>query len=154
MKLVEIPRNHSTSKLSIGIVVSEFNKTISDGLLKGAMRFLESNDSGSLKVTVLRVDGALEIPIALRRMAQSDHFDVLVALGAVIRGETYHFEIVSNESAAGLARVTHDFDIVIGNGILTCENDEQAIARMDQKGFEAVAAAVAAHNATVQLDKQ
>jgi 6,7-dimethyl-8-ribityllumazine synthase len=152
MNLQEIPQSLSIDRLSIGIVVSNFNPEITEVLLKGAMKFLNEHDTNTTSVTVMHVAGALEIPLALARMAQTDGFDVLVALGAVIKGETYHFELVSNESAAGVSRVTHDFDIAVGNGILTTYTEEQAAARAEQKGDDAVAAAVELHNATVQLD--
>ena len=86
-------------------------------------------------------------------MAQSGDFDALVALGAVIRGETYHFEIVANESARGVSEVALQFGIPVGNGILTCENDAQALARMDTKGYEAVQAALALANLFDDLDE-
>ncbi len=86
--------------------------------------------------------GALESPLALQRLAQTGDYDALVALGAVIRGDTYHFEIVCNESASGVSSVALEFGIPIGNGILTCDTDAQAQARMDQKGFEAAQAAL------------
>ena len=98
--------------------------------------------------------GALETPLVLQRMAQSGDYDALVALGAVIRGETYHFEIVSNESAAGVSSVALEFGIPIGNGILTCENDAQALARMDQKGYEAAQAALEIAELFDVLDEQ
>ena len=86
--------------------------------------------------------GALETPLALQRLAQTRRYDALVALGAVIRGETYHFEIVANESAAGVSSVQLEIGMPIGNGILTCDTDEQARARMDAKGYEAAQAAL------------
>jgi len=88
------------------------------------------------------VPGALELPLALLTMAQSGRFDALVALGAVIRGETYHFEIVSNESARGISEVQLETGIPIANAVLTTENDDQALERMVQKGTEAAQAAV------------
>ena len=84
-------------------------------------------------VLLVSVPGALEIPLALRKMAESGQFDALIALGAVIRGETYHFEIVSNESCAGITRVQLDTGVPIANGILTTENEEQAIRRAEQE---------------------
>ena len=96
--------------------------------------------------------GALESPLALQRLAQSGDYDALVALGAVIRGDTYHFEIVSNESAAGISSVVLEFGIPIGNGILTCDTDAQALARMDQKGFEAAQAALELANLLEAID--
>ncbi len=93
-------------------------------------------------MTVVSVPGALEIPLALRKMAATGQFQALVALGAVIRGETYHFELVSDQSAAGIMRVQLDSGIPIANGVLTTENDEQAEARMHIKGAEAARVAV------------
>ena len=126
----------------VGIVLSRFNPAIGDGLLGGALRALNKAGIDDAHVTVVSVPGALETPLVLQRMAQSGDYDALVALGAVIRGETYHFEIVANESAAGVSSVALEFGIPIGNGILTCETDEQALSRMDQKGYEAVTAAL------------
>jgi 6,7-dimethyl-8-ribityllumazine synthase len=93
-------------------------------------------------VTFTTVPGALELPLALQAMAQSGRFDALVALGAVIRGETYHFEIVSNESARGITDVQLNTGIPIANAVLTTENDDQALVRMVQKGTEAAQAAI------------
>ncbi len=126
----------------VGIVLSRFNRDVGEGLLGGALRALRDAGVDDALVTVVSVPGALETPLVLQRMAQTGDYDALVALGAVIRGETYHFEIVSNESAAGVSSVALEFGIPIGNGILTCENDAQALARMDQKGYEAVQAAL------------
>ena len=89
----------------------------------------------------------------MQRLAQSGDFDALVALGAVIRGETYHFDIVANESAAGLSSVQLEFGIPIGNGILTCDSEEQARARMDAKGYEAVLAALELANLLDAIDE-
>ena len=126
----------------VGIVLSRFNHEVGEGLLGGALRALREAGVDDSLVTVVSVPGALEAPLVLQRMAQTGDYDALVALGAVIRGETYHFEIVAHESAAGVSSVALEFGIPIGNGILTCENDAQALARMDQKGYEAVQAAL------------
>lgn len=138
--------------LRVGIVFSRFNAAISDGLLAGALRALAETGVNDDDVTLVSVPGALETPLALQQLAQSGDFDALVALGAVIRGETYHFEIVANESAAGLSSVTLEFGIPIGNGILTCETDAQAVARMDSKGFEAAQAALEMANLIVKIE--
>jgi 6,7-dimethyl-8-ribityllumazine synthase len=103
----------------VAIVQSRFNPEIGQGLLRGALRALKEANVGDDRITVVTVPGALEAPLALQRLAQSGDFDALVALGAVIRGETYHFEIVANESAAGLASVQLEFGIPIGYGILS-----------------------------------
>ena len=128
--------------LRIAIVQSRFNPAIGEGLLAGAVRALREAGIADDNVTFITVPGALEAPLALQRLAQTGDYDALVVLGAVIRGETYHFEIVSDESAAGVTSVGLEFGIPIGNGILTCDTDAQAEARMDQKGFEATLAAI------------
>jgi 6,7-dimethyl-8-ribityllumazine synthase len=123
----------------LGIVASRFNEDISGELLlraKAEAARLEISD-----LTIESVPGALEIPLALQWLAQSGRFDALVALGCVVRGETYHFEIVSNESARGVMDVALEYGVPVANGILTTEDDAQAIARLD-KGAEAVRAAV------------
>jgi 6,7-dimethyl-8-ribityllumazine synthase len=99
------------------------------------------------------VPGALEAPLALQRLAQTDEYGALVALGAVIRGETYHFEIVANESAAGVSGVQLEFGIPIGNGILTTDTDEQAMARADGKGADAALAALELANLLDAIDE-
>jgi 6,7-dimethyl-8-ribityllumazine synthase len=136
----------------VGIVLSRFNPEIGDGLLAGALRALREAAVSEGDVVVASVPGALEIPLVLQRFAQTRRYDALVALGAVIRGDTYHFEIVANESASGVAAVQLDSGIPIGNGILTCDTDEQARARMDTKGYEATQAALELANLLVQLD--
>ena len=138
----------------VAIVQSRFNPEIGQGLLRGALRALKEAKVADDRVTVVTVPGALEAPLALQRLAQSGDFDALVALGAVIRGETYHFEIVANESAAGLASVQLEFGIPIGNGILTCDTDAQAAARMDAKGFEAAMAALELANLLDAIDER
>ena len=136
----------------VGIVLSRFNATIGEGLLAGALRALAEAGVADDDILVVSVPGALETPLALQRLAQSGDFDALVALGAVIRGETYHFEIVSNESASGVSSVMLDFGLPVGNGILTCDTDAQAEARMDQKGYEAALAALELANLSDALD--
>ena len=142
MAIRRIAPNVDGSRRRVGICLSRFNPAIGDGLLAGALRALADAGVDDSDITIVTVPGALEAPLALQRLAQSDRVDALVVLGAVIRGETYHFEIVSNESAAGVSSVALEFGIPIGNGILTCETDAQAEARMDQKGYEAAQAAL------------
>ncbi len=137
---------------SVAIVLSRFNPAIGDGLLAGALRALAEAGIAEESITVVTVPGALETPLALQRLAYTRRFDALVALGAVIRGETYHFEIVANESAAGVAAVQLDSGIPVGNGILTCEDEAQAVARMDAKGFEAARAALELANLLSAVD--
>ena len=98
--------------------------------------------------------GALEVPLALQKMANTGNFDALVALGAVIRGETYHFEIVANQSASGILSVQLDTGIPIANGILATDDDDQAEARMMQKGADCAAAAVEMANLLIKLDQK
>jgi 6,7-dimethyl-8-ribityllumazine synthase len=124
--------------MRLGIVSSRFNEALSVALLERARA--EAQRIGA-EVRVEQVPGALEIPLALQWMAQTGGFDALVALGVVVRGETHHFEIVSNESARGVMDVSLEFGIPVANGILTTESEEQAQARLD-KGAEAVRVAV------------
>lgn len=138
----------------VGIVLSRFNPAIGEGLLGGALAALKDAGVADDRVTLVTVPGALETPLALQRLAQSGDYDALVALGAVIRGDTYHFEIVCNESAAGVSSVALEFGVPIGNGILTCDTDEQAQARMDRKGREAVQAALELANLFDAIDDQ
>jgi len=127
--------------LRVGIVVSRFNEQICARLLAGARDELARSGVHAADVTVTRVAGALEIPLALQWMAQSEKFDALVAIGAVIRGETYHFEVVANESARGLMDVALEFGVPVANGIVTTDDEAQALARAD-KGAEAVRVAL------------
>ena len=136
----------------VAIVLSRFNPEIGEGLLGGALRALKEAGVADDDVLVVTVPGALESPLALQRLAQSGDYHALVALGAVIRGETYHFEIVSNESASGVSGVMLEFGTPIGNGILTCDTDGQAQARMDAKGYEAAQAALELANLCDALD--
>jgi 6,7-dimethyl-8-ribityllumazine synthase len=124
--------------MRLGIVASRFNEEIAGELLKRARA--EARKLG-IECEETSVPGALEIPIALQWMAQSGRYDALVAVGAVIRGETYHFEIVCNESARGVMDVALESGLPVGNGILTSNDEAQATARLD-KGAEAVRVAV------------
>jgi 6,7-dimethyl-8-ribityllumazine synthase len=125
--------------MRLGIVSSLFNDDIAAQLLARAKA--EAAKLGLKDVVIERVPGALEIPLALQWMAQSGRFDALVAVGAVIRGETHHFEVVANESARGVMDVALEFGLPVGNGILTTDDEQQALARID-KGAEAVRVAV------------
>jgi 6,7-dimethyl-8-ribityllumazine synthase len=139
--------------MRVGIVLSRFNPSIGDPLLEGALRALGEAGTPDSSITVVTVPGALEAPLALQRMAQSGDYDTLVALGAVVRGETFHFEIVATESASGLAGVQLEFGIPIGNGILTTDTEEQALARAATKGYEAAMAAVEMANLLNAIDE-
>jgi 6,7-dimethyl-8-ribityllumazine synthase len=128
--------------MRIGIVQARFNQDIGDGLLSACVAELHKLGVADQDIALATVPGALEVPLLLLKMAKSRHYDALVALGAVIRGETYHFEIVANESASGITEVQLETGIPIANGILTTENDDQALHRMSVKGAEAAQAAV------------
>ncbi|MBI4990148.1 MAG: 6,7-dimethyl-8-ribityllumazine synthase [Rhodocyclales bacterium] len=128
--------------LRIGIAMSRFNIDVSEGLLGGCTEELKRLGVRGADTRIVTAPGALELPLVLQTMAQSGRFDALVALGCVIRGETYHFEIVSNESARGITDVQLATGVPIANGVLTTENDDQALARMVQKGMEAGQTAV------------
>jgi 6,7-dimethyl-8-ribityllumazine synthase len=138
----EFEPDHRGAGLRIGIVVGRFNSDIGDGLLSSCTAALIKHGVSHKDIRVATVPGALEIPLVLQTMARSGKYDALVALGAVIRGETYHFEIVSNEACAGLTRVQLDTGVPIANGILTTEDDDQAIERMAQKGADCALAVV------------
>jgi 6,7-dimethyl-8-ribityllumazine synthase len=142
MSIRELEPNFAAATLRVGIVMARFNRDIGEGLLSGCKAELTKLGVADENVTLATVPGALEIPLVLQTMAQSGKFDALVALGAVIRGETYHFEIVSNESARGVTDVQLNTGIPIANGVLTTENDDQALVRMVQKGGEAAQAAI------------
>lgn len=128
--------------LHIGIVMSRFNAQIGEGLLAACVAELRQLGVAEGAIEIATVPGALEIPLTLQTLAQSDRYDALIALGAVIRGETYHFEVVSNDSCRALMEVQLDTGIPVANGILTCENDEQALARRQEKGADCARAAV------------
>ena len=138
----EFEPDHRGAGLRIGIVMGRFNSEIGEGLLSSCTAMLLKQGVNVKDMRIATVPGALEIPLLMQTMARSGNFDALVALGAVIRGETYHFEIVSNESCSGLTRVQLDTGVPIANGILTTEDDDQAIARMAQKGADCALAAI------------
>ena len=128
--------------LRIGIVRARFNDAITQRLGQSCLAELDRLDVNEGDIKYVTVPGALEVPIALKAMAESGDFDALVALGCIIRGETYHFELVSNESGAGVTRVALDHGVPIANAILTVENEAQAWARADSKGRDAARVAV------------
>jgi 6,7-dimethyl-8-ribityllumazine synthase len=128
--------------LSIGIVRARFNDAITRALADACLAELAALGVADKHITQVTVPGALEVPVALKAMADSEDFDALIALGCVIRGETYHFELVANESGAGVTRVALDHQIPVANAILTVENEEQAWARAADKGRDAARVAV------------
>ncbi len=128
--------------LRIGIVQARFNDALTAKLAQACLAELERLDVDEADIKHVTVPGALEIPIALKAMAESGEFDALIALGCVIRGETYHFELVANESGAGVSRVALDHGLPVANAILTVENEAQAWARAEDKGRDAARVAV------------
>jgi len=153
MAVKRLAPNVSGDGRSVAVVLSRFNPEIGDLLLAGALRALAQAGVADDDVLVVSVPGALETPLALQRLAQSGDYDALVALGAVVRGETYHFEIVANESAAGVAGVQLEFGVPIGNGILTTDTDGQALERAETKGYEAAQAALELANLLDAIDE-
>lgn len=137
-----LPPNHNGTGLRIGIVQARFTNPIGTQLVKSCTERLQKLGVSTNDITLATVPGALEIPLILQSMARSRQYDALVAIGVVIRGETYHFELVANEAAAGVSRISLQEHIPIANAILTTENDAQAIARMFNKGSEAAVVAV------------
>ena len=132
----EIDPNLAGAGIRVGIVMARFNLNIGEGLLSACTDELLQLGVARSDIRIVTVPGALEIPLVLQTMANSGKYDALVALGAVIRGETYHFELVSNEMGAGVTRVGLDTGLPIANGVLTTEDDDQAIARMREKGSD------------------
>ena len=128
--------------LHIGIVQARFNEAITEALAAACMQELQARGVNPKHIDHVRVPGALEVPVALQAMAERDKYDALIALGCIIRGETYHFELVANESGAGVSRVALDYQIPVANAILTTENLEQAQVRQVEKGRDAARVAV------------
>lgn len=143
-RYLEYPIDDNGKGLRIGIAVARFNQDICDGLLSGAINELHSLGVAAEDITVCSVPGALEIPLVLQTLADDEEnsFDALIALGAVIRGETYHFEVVSNDSCRAVMDVQLTTGVPIANGILTTEDDDQALARMHDKGADCARCAV------------
>ena len=139
--------------LRIGIVVSRFNPEVGEALLAACTAALTKHGVLASDIRVITVPGALEAPLALQKMANTGKYDALIALGAVIRGETYHFEIVANESAGGITTVALDTGVPVANGILTTDDEAQAIARVSQKGADCAAAAIEMANLLKKLDE-
>lgn len=129
-------------KLSIGIVQARFNEAITEALANACIAELLVLGVNEKYIDHFLVPGALEVPLALQALAEKSKYDALIALGCIIRGETYHFELVANESGAGVSRVALDYQVPIANAILTTENLEQAVARQTDKGRDAARVAV------------
>jgi 6,7-dimethyl-8-ribityllumazine synthase len=128
--------------LRIGVVQARFNAPITNKLAEACLAELRALGVAERHIRHVSVPGALEVPVALLALADSDDYDALIALGCIVRGETYHFELVANESGAGVTRVSLDHQIPIANAILTLENEAQAWARAEEKGRDAARVAV------------
>jgi len=140
--------------LRVAIVQARFNESIGNAQREACIQALLALGVDQNDILVATVPGALEIPLTLSQLAETGRFDALIALGAVIRGETYHFEIVSNESAAGISRVAMEFHIPVANGVLTTETDAQAQARAAEKGADCARVAVEMANLLFGIDDQ
>jgi 6,7-dimethyl-8-ribityllumazine synthase len=138
-------------KLVIGIVQARFNESITNALADACLQELAALGVATENITHAKVPGALEVPIALQTLAESDKYDALIALGCIIRGETYHFELVANESGAAVTRLALDYQLPIANAILTTENLAQAQARQTEKGRDAARVAVEMANLLDEL---
>ena len=146
-----IESNLNGQQLRIGIVQARFTNEIGSEMLNVCCRTLRELGVADEDITIATVPGALEVPLILQNMAASEQYDALIAIGVIIRGETYHFELVSNESGAGITRIGLDHNIPIANAILTTENDEQAVARIEEKAADAAKVAVECANLVNRL---
>ena len=138
-------------KLTIGIVQARFNESITNALAQACWQELLALGVEEKNITHVQVPGALEVPSALQALAERDQYDALIALGCIIRGETYHFELVANESGAAVSRLALDYQLPIANAILTVENMAQAEARQSEKGRDAARVAVEMANLLNEL---
>ena len=138
-------------KLSIGVVQARFNEAVTNALAAACLDELAALGVEEKNITHVRVPGALEVPCALQALAESEKFDALIALGCIIRGETYHFELVANESGAAVTRLALDYQLPIANAILTVENLAQAEARQTEKGRDAARVSVEMANLLHEL---
>lgn len=151
--MLRIDANPDGAGLRIAVVRSRFNEEIGHAALDACLARLAERGVRESDVTVVSVAGALEAPLAIQKLAGTGRYDALIALGAVIRGETYHFEIVANESAAGLTQVQLDTGVPIANGILTTDTEEQALARAVPKGRDCADVAVEMANLLRAVDR-
>ena len=140
------------SPLSIGIVQARFNEDITNALAAACIAELRALGVEEKNIQHVLVPGALEVPVALQALAEQDQHDALIALGCIIRGETYHFELVANESGSAVTRLALDYQIPIANAILTTENEAQAIARQEEKGRDAARVAIEMAHLLAALD--
>lgn len=144
--MAEFSGNPSGHGRRIAVVASRFNQDITERLVDGALDALVRHGASADDVDVVWVPGAWELPAAVRRVLTSERYDAVVALGAIIRGETPHFDYVAGEASRGLAQASAEFDLPIGFGLLTCDTREQAEARAGgehgNKGWDAGLAAL------------
>ena len=138
-------------KLAIAIVQARFNESVTNALADACKQELAALGVDEKHIRHVKVPGALEVASALQVMAETDKFDALIALGCIIRGETYHFELVANESGAAITRIALDYQLPIANAILTTENMDQALARQIDKGIDAARVAVEMANLLNEL---
>ena len=140
------PDKLAGKKLVIGIVQARFNEGVTNALALACRKELALLGVEDKNITQVQVPGALEVPSALQALAESNNYDALIAVGCIIRGETYHFELVANESGSAVMRLALDYQLPIANAILTVENIAQALARQDDKGRDAARVAVEMSN--------
>jgi 6,7-dimethyl-8-ribityllumazine synthase len=149
--------NREARDLRLAVVASRFNEAIVAGLIDGALEALERHGARPEQIVLVRVPGALELPIVISKLLARRRFDAIIALGAVIRGETAHFDYVAGECARGIARLTVESGVPIAFGVLTTDTEEQAVARAsansDNKGAEAAVAALEMANLLRRLDR-
>lgn len=150
----ELEPDLNGAQLRVGIVMSRFNQDVGEGLLSACTAALVKHGVREADILIVTVPGALEVPLALQKLARTGGYDALIALGAVIRGETYHFEIVANEAAAGITRVQLESGVPVANGILTTDSDDQALVRMAQKGADCAVAVIEMANLLRNIDDQ
>lgn len=153
MSIDFIPPDLDGDGLRVGIVQARFNEYAGQAIAAACIEELLNLGVDEDDITHVTVPGALEVPLTLAKLAATQDFDALIAVGAVVRGDTYHFEVVSNESAAGISRVALDTGVPVANAILTCDTDEQVRARMTEKGRDAARAAVEMANLLWALDE-
>jgi 6,7-dimethyl-8-ribityllumazine synthase len=138
-------------KLYIGIVQARFNESITNALADACKKELMALGVVDRHIDHVFVPGALEVPVALQALAEKNQYDALIALGCIVRGETYHFELVANESGAGVSKVALDYKLPVANAIITTENMPQAVARQTDKGTDAARVAVEMANLLNEL---
>lgn len=145
------PDKLAGKKLVVGIVQARFNESVTNALALACRKELALLGVEEKNITLVQVPGALEVPSALQALAESNNYDALIALGCIIRGETYHFELVANQSGAAVMRLALDYQLPIANAILTVENMAQALARQDDKGCDAARVAVEMANLLTEI---